>query len=51
MKGGQAMKFYTIMMTGLVLLGAASLAFGNPAMLPKHPGYPSAGWTQGRRAS
>ena len=37
------MKFYTIMMTGLVLLGAASLAFGNPAMLPKHPGYPSGG--------
>ena len=35
------MKFYTIVMTGLVLLGAASLAFGNPAMLPKHPGYPS----------
>ena len=37
------MKFYTIVMTGLVLLGAASLAFGNPAMLPKHPGYPSGG--------
>ena len=37
------MKFYTIVMTGLVVLGAASLAFGNPAMLPKHPGYPSGG--------
>ena len=37
------MKFYTIVMTGLVLVGAASLAFANPAMLPKHPGYPSGG--------
>jgi hypothetical protein len=43
MKGGQAMKFYTIVMTGLVLVGAASLASANPAMLPKHPGYPSGG--------
>ena len=37
------MKFYTIVMTGLVLVGAASLASANPAMLPKHPGYPSGG--------
>ena len=37
------MKFYTIVMTGLVLVGAASLAPANPAMLPKHPGYPSGG--------
>ena len=37
------MKFYTIVMTGLVLVGVASLASANPAMLPKHPGYPSGG--------
>jgi hypothetical protein len=37
------MKLYTIVMTGLVLGGAASLASANPAMLPKHPGYPSGG--------
>ena len=37
------MKFYTIVMTGLVLVGAASLASANPAMLPEHPGYPSGG--------
>lgn len=42
-KGVQAMKYYTIVMTGLVLLGSASLASANPAMLPKHPGYPSGG--------
>ena len=32
------MKFYTIVMTGLVVVGSASLAAANPAMLPKHPG-------------
>lgn len=37
------MKFSTIVMTGLVLVGAASLAAANPALLPKHPGYPSGG--------
>jgi len=37
------MKFSTIVMTGLVLVGAASLASANPAMLPEHPGYPSGG--------
>ncbi len=37
------MTFYTIMMTGLVLVGSASLADANPSMLPKHPGYPSGG--------
>ena len=37
------MKFYTIVMTGLVLVGSASFAAANPAMLPKHPGYPSGG--------
>jgi hypothetical protein len=43
LKGRQAMTFYTIVMTGLVLGGVASLAAANPAMLPKHPGYPSGG--------
>ncbi len=43
MKGVQAMKLYTMVMTGLVLVGAASLASANPQMLPKHPGYPSGG--------
>jgi hypothetical protein len=43
MKGGQAMKFSTIVMTGLVLVGSAALAAADPAMLPKHPGYPSGG--------
>ena len=37
------MKFYTIVMTGLVLVGSASLAAADPAMLPKDPGYPSSG--------
>jgi hypothetical protein len=42
-KGVQAMKCYTIVMTGLVLVGSAALAAANPSMLPKHPGYPSGG--------
>ena len=37
------MTFSTIVMTGLVLVGTAALAAANPAMLPKHPGYPSGG--------
>ena len=37
------MKFSTIVMTELVLVGSAALAAANPAMLPKHPGYPSGG--------
>jgi len=37
------MKFSTIVMTGLVLVGSAALAAANPSMLPKHPGYPSGG--------
>lgn len=37
------MKFYTIVMTGLVLVGSAALAAADPALPPKHPGYPSAG--------
>jgi hypothetical protein len=42
-KGVQAMKSYTIVITGLVLVGTAALAAANPSMLPKHPGYPSSG--------
>ena len=35
------MKLYTLMLTGLVFtIGVSSLASANPAMLPKHPGYP-----------
>ena len=37
------MKCYTIVMTGLVLVGSAALAAADPALPPKHPGYPSAG--------
>jgi hypothetical protein len=37
------MRFYTIVMTGLVLVGSAALAAANPSMLPQHPGYPSGG--------
>ena len=37
------MKCYTIVMTGLVLVGTVALAAANPSMLPKHPGYPSGG--------
>lgn len=41
---GQTMKFSTIMTVGLVVLGTASLATANPALLPRHPGYPAAGY-------
>lgn len=34
------MKKTMIIATVLSLLLTGSLAFGNPAMLPKHPGYP-----------
>ena len=37
------MRLFTITMTGLVLIGMTGLAMANPAMLPKHPGYPSSG--------
>jgi len=37
------MKLSTILLTGLLLVGTASLAMANPALLPKHPGYPSSG--------
>lgn len=37
------MRLSTIVLTGLVFVGTASLALANPALLPKHPGYPSRG--------
>ena len=37
------MRRFTIVMTGLVFMGMTVLAMANPAMLPKHPGYPSNG--------
>ncbi|MCS6306188.1 MAG: hypothetical protein H8K07_21375 [Nitrospira sp.] len=37
------MRLFTITMTGLVLIGMTGLAMTNPAMLPRHPGYPSSG--------
>ena len=37
------MKLFPMIMTGLVCLGMATLAWANPTMLPKHPGYPSRG--------
>jgi len=37
------MKCYTVVMTGLVLVGSAALAAADPAMLPKHPRHPSGG--------
>ena len=43
MKGMQVMKLDTMIMTGVVLVGAVSLASANPSVLPKHPGYPSGG--------
>ena len=37
------MRLFTIIMAGLVCIGMPMLAMANPAMLPKHPGYPSRG--------
>ena len=37
------MRLFTIITAGLVCLGMTMLAMANPAMLPKHPGYPSRG--------
>jgi len=38
------MKLSTIVViVGLVLVGTAAVAAANPAMLPKHPGYPAGG--------
>ena len=37
------MRLYVIAWTGLVFIGMTALAMAYPAMLPKHPGYPSRG--------
>ena len=37
------MRLYIIAWTGLVFIGITAVAMANPAMLPKHPGYPSRG--------
>jgi len=37
------MRLFTMTMTGLMFIGMTVLAQANPAMLPKHPGYPSKG--------
>ncbi len=37
------MKVSAMAMTGLVCVGISALALANPALLPKHPGYPSGG--------
>jgi hypothetical protein len=37
------MRLYTIAIAGLLVIGMAVLAMANPAMLPKHPGYPASG--------
>lgn len=42
-KGVLTMRLLTMAMTGLVLSGITVLAMANPALLPKHPGYPSGG--------
>lgn len=42
-KGVFIMKLVIMAMTGLVFCGMSALAMANPALLPKHPGYPSGG--------
>ena len=37
------MKPFMLAMSVFVTMGTTALAFGNPSMLPKHPGYPSGG--------
>ena len=37
------MRFIMIAIVGSVFAGMTVLALANPAMLPKHPGYPSSG--------
>lgn len=37
------MRLFMIAITGPALVGMTVLALANPAMLPKHPGYPSGG--------
>lgn len=35
------MKRMTIGLSGLICVGMAAAALANPALLPKHPGYPA----------
>jgi hypothetical protein len=42
-KGVLIMRLVTIGIIGLVCAGMTGLAFANPALLPKHEGYPSKG--------
>lgn len=37
------MKLMTIGISGLMCIGMSAAALANPALLPKHPGYPSRG--------
>ncbi|HLZ35648.1 MAG TPA: hypothetical protein VKP13_16705 [Nitrospira sp.] len=37
------MRLFTIGIIGLVFVGMTGFALANPALLPKHPGYPSSG--------
>ncbi|MBL8075774.1 MAG: hypothetical protein JNL29_15515, partial [Nitrospira sp.] len=37
------MRLYLIAWAGLVFIGTTAVTMANPAMLPKHPGYPSRG--------
>ncbi|MGA6826050.1 hypothetical protein ACO9S2_00415 [Nitrospira sp. NS4] len=37
------MRLFMMAMTGVLFVGMSALALANPAMLPKHPGYPSGG--------
>lgn len=37
------MRLFTVTIVGLACIGMTVLALANPAMLPKHPGYPSSG--------
>ncbi len=37
------MRFLMIVIVGSVFAGMTVFALANPAMLPKHPGYPSSG--------
>lgn len=42
-KGVHIMRFFRVTMTGFMCIGMTALALANPAILPKHPGYPSRG--------
>lgn len=42
-EGVHVMRFFTMLIMSLVVVGGASLVSANPSMLPKHPGYPSGG--------